>query len=125
MVVVEAVACRHVEPGVTPRFELGDPLAAVLRLAELGEDVLVGAPVCEGAVDALVECRSGERLQLVVGPEHGRVVAGDHLGHRLRAHVGESALTELEEGQVGAIREQEQLEVELVQLVVELQRAVV
>ena len=85
----------------------------------------MGASVGEGTVHALVERRARERLQLVVGPEHGRVVAGDHLRHRLHAHVGERALAELEERQVGAVGEQEQLEVELVELVVELQRPVV
>ena len=85
----------------------------------------MGASVCEGTVHVLVERRARECLQLVVGPEHGRVVAGDHLRHRLHAHVRERALAELEERQVGAVGEQEQLEVELVELVVELQRPIV
>ena len=123
--VVEAVACRHVEPRVLTGLEVGEPRAARVARAQVGHDLLVGAAVYERSVHATVERRAGERLQLVVGTEHRRVVAADHLRHRLHAHVGEDLATELEERQVGAVGEQEQLEVQLVQLVVELEAAVV
>ena len=82
-------------------------------------------PSTNDAVDAELERRRGERLQLVVGPEHRRVVARDHLRHHLHPHVRERLLAELEERQVRAVGEQQQLEVQLVQLVVEPEAAVV
>ena len=94
-------------------------------VSQLREDLVRRASLREHAVDAELDRLSGERLQLVVGAHHRRVVAGDHLRHRLQSHVRERALAELEEGQVGAVGEQQQLEVQLVELVVEVDRPVV
>ena len=125
MVVVEAVAGRHVEPRVLAGLEVREPRPAGVTRVQFRDDLLVRAAVDEGSVDAAVERCARERLQLVVGPEHRRVVAADHLRHRLHAHVGEDLVAELEERQVGAVGQQQQLEVQLVQLVVQLQAAIV
>ena len=125
MVVVEAVAGRHHEPRVLARLEVGDPRAAGLARPQLLEDLLRRPSLGERAVDAELDRLRGERLQLVVGAHHRRVEAGDHLRHRLQPHVGERALAELEERQVRAVGEQQQLEVQLVELVVEVDRPVV
>ena len=89
MVVVEAVARRHEEPRVLARLELGDPGFPGVALLELGQH-LGGCPaIGERGVDALRDRRTRKRLELVVGTEHRRVVARDHLRHHLRPHVGE------------------------------------
>ena len=126
VVVVEAVAGRHEEPRVLARLELGDPGAPASLCPRVRRAPRRG--VRPSANEPSTPCSSadrGERLELVVGAEHRRVVARDHLRHHLHAHVREGLLAELEERQVRAVREQQQLEVQLVELVVEPDAAVV
>ena len=120
--VVEAVARRHVEPGVLDLLELGEPRAARVALGELGVDLRRRAALDERAVDAGVDREPRQAAQLGVGPEEQHVDAGDHLRDVLVGDVRQVRLAELGERHVRAVAEQQELEVVLPHQVGEPQR---
>ncbi len=70
---------------------------------------MIGA-LDEFPVDAERDRRFRQRLQLVVGPEHQDVDARHHARHRLVGDLREGLLAELEEHQIGAIAQHQELE---------------
>ena len=92
---------------------------------ELGVDLGRRAALDERAVDAGVDRQPRQPAQLGVGPEQQHVDAGDHLRDVLVGDVGQVALAEVRERRVGAVAEQQELEVVLPHQVAEPQRAAV
>ncbi len=82
-------------------------------------------PADERAVDPGVERQLREPAQLGVGAEQQHVDAGDHLRDVLVGDVGQLALAEVRERRVGAVAEQQELEVVLPHQIAEPQHAAV
>ena len=121
----EAVAGGHVEPRVLDLLELRQPLAAGVAARQLGLDLLRRASFDEGAVDALLDGHAREPAQLGVGAEQEHVDPRHHLGDVLVGDVGQVGLAQLDEGGVGAVAEQQELEVVLPHEVAQAQAAAV
>ena len=110
MVVVEAIAGGHVEPGVAGAFKAGKPAQpALAALGQRGQHRRRRAALGEQVGHPGLDRQPGQLAQLVVGPVHDHVDAGHHAGHRLVADLGERLLAELEEHHVGAVAEHQEL----------------
>ena len=109
----QPVAGGHVEPGVLDLVQLGQPAPAGLALRQLGVNLLVAATLHERAIDLGLDRQPGHAPQLGIGLEQEHVNSGDHLGDVLVRDVGQAVLAELGERGVGAVPEQQELEVVL------------
>ena len=123
VVVVEPVAGGHVEPRVLRPLELLEPRATGVRLAELRVDLRRRAPFGERAVDLRLDRELREAEQLTARLEQDHVDAGDHLRDVLLRDVRQRALAEVGERDVGAVAEQQELEVVLPHQVAAAERA--
>ena len=112
--VVQPGAGGEVEPGVLDRVELLDPQLPGGVAAQLVDDLLRPALGAHPVLQAELQSKPGELLQLLVRPEEEDVGAGRHARNRLLRDAGEGPLRELEEVQVRPIPEEEHLEVVLI-----------
>ncbi len=111
LVMIEPVAAGNVEPRLARRLERGQPcLSGLAHLRQRGQRVPMVGAFDELPVDAERDRRLGERLQLVVGPEHQDVDARHHARHGLVGDLGEGLFAELEEHQIGAIAQHQEFE---------------
>jgi hypothetical protein len=88
-----------------------------------GNDRLRGCAVHERVADVEIDRRLGQLLQLLVRPEHQRLEAGHHERDALIRNLGKRLLAEIEERHVGAVAEQQKLEMMLPHPEITLDRA--
>ena len=104
MVVIEAVADRDVEPGMSNIVESGFPFHASLTGRVNGCHNGFGIrPVDEMLTDPEIDSKLRERLQLVVGLEHQDVDPGNHARNHLVRDLRECFFAELEEHEIRAV----------------------
>ena len=94
------------------------------RSRQLGVDLVLRAALDERAVQPLSIASRARRRSSALGPEQEDVDARDHLRDVLVGDVGQVRLAEDREGHVGAVPEQQELEVVLPHQVAAAQRAV-
>ena len=94
--VVEAVAGRHVEPGILDALERLEPRPPRLALGQLGVDLGRCPPFGEDPVHARVDRELRQLAQLGARLEEKHVDAGDHLRDVLVGDVRQLALAESE-----------------------------
>ena len=108
---VEAVADIDVEPRVAGDRQFLEPGSA--RFAELLErldDVVRRCALPKNAIDTQFNGPLGEFSKFVVGTKDLGLHARNHARHGLLADLREGLFAEVEEGHIGAVTEQQKLE---------------
>src|SRR5579862_9731264 len=112
MIVVKPVAHVDVEPGIARDREFFQPRRA--RLAELlqrSENLVRGDAVAELIVHAQVDRALCKPPEFIIWTKNLRFDSRHHPRNRLIADLRKRLLAEIEERQIGAISQEEKLEV--------------
>ncbi len=109
---VEAISDVDVEPRIARDLQLSEPLLPGLAgLLERTDDLVGRHLLLELPIHAELHGAAREAAQLIVGTEDLRFHAGHHARDGLVGDLGEGLLAKPEEREVGAIAEQQELEV--------------